>query len=185
MKKTSKRLSVLRNAVVWPTPIASEARQGFQDRARGKKGSQESLSTVVRRTTFPTPRTTGMCGGSRAAEQINQLFEDGAISEDERRSMRAGNGGQLNPDWTEFLMGWPIGWCSLKPMDPADYERWEAQAYSGRLWEDDPAELPGNAFIPRLTDEKAHRKERLMVLGNGQVPSCVCLAETILREVAV
>lgn len=32
---------------MWPTPCASEARQGFQNRQNGKKGSQESLSTVV------------------------------------------------------------------------------------------------------------------------------------------
>ena len=31
----------------WPSPIASEVRQGFQDRSRGMKGSQESLTTVV------------------------------------------------------------------------------------------------------------------------------------------
>ena len=31
----------------WPTVQASEARQGFQNRSRGMKGSQESLSTVV------------------------------------------------------------------------------------------------------------------------------------------
>lgn len=30
---------------IWATPIASESRQGFQDRSRGMKGSQESLST--------------------------------------------------------------------------------------------------------------------------------------------
>jgi hypothetical protein len=32
---------------MWPTPTASEARQGYQNRHNGKKGSQESLSTVV------------------------------------------------------------------------------------------------------------------------------------------
>jgi hypothetical protein len=38
----------LRNQVkMWPTPCASEARQGYQNRNNGKKGSQESLSTVV------------------------------------------------------------------------------------------------------------------------------------------
>jgi hypothetical protein len=31
----------------WPTVYASEVRQGFQDRSRGMKGSQESLTTVV------------------------------------------------------------------------------------------------------------------------------------------
>jgi hypothetical protein len=37
----------LAGVVMWPTPVSSEARQGFQDRSRGKKGSQESLTTVV------------------------------------------------------------------------------------------------------------------------------------------
>ena len=32
---------------MWPTPCASEARQGYQDRNNGKKGQQESLSTVA------------------------------------------------------------------------------------------------------------------------------------------
>jgi hypothetical protein len=32
---------------LWPTPCASEARQGYQNRNNGKKGSQESLSPVV------------------------------------------------------------------------------------------------------------------------------------------
>ena len=38
----------------WPSPVASEVRQGFQDRSRGMKGSQESLTTVVVKT-WPTP----------------------------------------------------------------------------------------------------------------------------------
>ena len=32
---------------MWPTPAASEGRQGYQDRTRGKKGSQKSLTTEV------------------------------------------------------------------------------------------------------------------------------------------
>jgi len=32
---------------MWPTPVAHEARLGYQDRSRGKKGTQESLTTVV------------------------------------------------------------------------------------------------------------------------------------------
>jgi hypothetical protein len=38
----------LRNQIHnWPSPVASEVRQGFQDRSKGMKGSQESLTTVV------------------------------------------------------------------------------------------------------------------------------------------
>ena len=31
----------------WPTPAASEVRQGYQKRSRGKKGNQKSLTTIV------------------------------------------------------------------------------------------------------------------------------------------
>lgn len=141
------------------------------------------MSTLKDAVKFPTPGTTGLSNGSGNCEKANQLFEEGVITDEERKSFRAGNGGQLNPDWVEWLMGWPIGWTRLSSMNPDDYERWMSQAMNGRLWEHDPAELPGSAFIPRITDEKEFRQQRLKALGNGQVPSCVCLAESILREV--
>src|SRR5690606_24638484 len=25
-------------------------------------------------------------------------------------------GGKIHPEWTEWLMGWPIGWTDLKPL---------------------------------------------------------------------
>lgn len=28
-------------------------------------------------------------------------------------------GGTLNPDWVEWLMGWPIGWTDLEPLETA------------------------------------------------------------------
>ena len=43
-----------RGSLSWPSPVASEVRQGFQDRSRGMKGSQESLTTVVVKS-WPTP----------------------------------------------------------------------------------------------------------------------------------
>lgn len=62
---------------------------------------------------FPTPRTKGLCGGSGNFEALKKLQELGTISDAERRSMAAGNGGALNPTWVEWLMGWPIGWTDL------------------------------------------------------------------------
>ena len=41
------RLTSASESLSWPSPVASEVRQGFQDRSRGMKGSQESLTTVV------------------------------------------------------------------------------------------------------------------------------------------
>jgi hypothetical protein len=41
------RLTKERGSSFWPSVVASEVRQGFQDRSRGMKGSQESLTTAV------------------------------------------------------------------------------------------------------------------------------------------
>ena len=93
----------------WPTPVHSEARQGLQIRREGKKGTQTSLSTAV--LTWPTPRTKGMRGGSGSWDLLNKN-----TTIEEARLMGAGNGGQLNPTWVEWLMGWPLGWTDLKPL---------------------------------------------------------------------
>jgi len=33
-------------------------------------------------------------------------------------------GGQLNPTWVEWLMGWPLGWTDLKPLEMDKYQQW-------------------------------------------------------------
>lgn len=33
-------------------------------------------------------------------------------------------GGKLNPDWVEWLMGWPIGWTDLKPLAMDRFAKW-------------------------------------------------------------
>ena len=49
----------------WPSPVASEVRQGFQDRSRGMKGSQESLTTVVIKQAGPAVPASSSTDGSR------------------------------------------------------------------------------------------------------------------------
>ncbi len=34
---------------------------------------------------------------------------------------------RLNPDWVEWLMGWPIGHTDLKPLETAKYQEWLQQ----------------------------------------------------------
>ena len=36
-------------------------------------------------------------------------------------------GGQLNPDWVEWLMGWPIGLTDLKPLATDRFRLWLSQ----------------------------------------------------------
>ena len=63
---------------------------------------------------WPTPTTgAGLCGGTGNYQQLKALEASGQITEEERRSMAAGNGGQLNPTWVEWFMGFPLGWTDL------------------------------------------------------------------------
>ena len=39
----------------------------------------------------------------------------------------AAAGGQLNPEWVEWLMGWPIGWTALKPLGTDKCQQWQQQ----------------------------------------------------------
>jgi hypothetical protein len=75
--KTGKGQRYLSDAVVdeqknWPSPVASEVRQGFQDRSRGMKGSQESLTTVVIKdaANWPTPNCMDVITPTRDLTQM-------------------------------------------------------------------------------------------------------------------
>jgi len=37
------------------------------------------------------------------------------------------SGGQLNPTWVEWLMGWPLGWTDLKPLETGKFQQWLQQ----------------------------------------------------------
>jgi hypothetical protein len=36
---------------------------------------------------------------------------------------------RLNPTFVEWLMGFPLGWVSLAPLESTSYERWATQSY--------------------------------------------------------
>lgn len=63
---------------------------------------------------WPRP-TTGapLCGGTYNFKQMETLRNKGVMTEEERRNLTNGNGGQSNPALMEWLMGFPIGWTDL------------------------------------------------------------------------
>ena len=71
---------------------------------------------------------------------------------------------QLNPDWVEWLMGWPVGWT-----DPECDRPWPFLPLGA-----DPADLPPTmpGYVPRTTTRRDSRAARIRALGNGQVPQC-------------
>lgn len=85
-------------------------------------------------------------------------------------------GGLLNPDWVEWLMGWPIFLASLEPMDKEKFDEWVTATTNGTWWANEPAD------VPRVAMGVKNRVPRLKAIGNGQVPACVARAWEFLTE---
>ena len=77
--------------------------------------------------------------------------------------------GQLNPDWVEWLMGWPIGWTSMESITELDWRDWSV----------DPAD---EGEVPRVATGIKNRVGRLKAIGNGQVPQVAAMAWKILTK---
>jgi hypothetical protein len=107
---------------MWPTPCASEARQGLQIRREGKKKSQQSLSTAV---VFATPQARDYRTGST----------DRWENPERSRNLNDQIGGQLNPSWVAWLMGWPIEWTACAASATDKFRQWCAShgIFSDRL----------------------------------------------------
>lgn len=119
------------------------------------------------RAMYPTPRTTSLCGGTGSFERVRELRRGGYLTDEEARAMTSTHG-RLNPDWVEWLMGWPVGHTDPDRDAEPDF----------RPLGDDPATLPRDAagYLPRVTDRLEHRVARIKALGNGQVPLCAAVA---------
>jgi len=92
---------------MWPTPTAHMAKE-----TNAPSEHNRNTPTLTAQVNWPTPRTKGMCGGSGSWDLLNKN-----TTKEEARQMGAGNGGKLNPMWVEWLMGWPLGWTDLKPLE--------------------------------------------------------------------
>ncbi len=112
----------------WPSPVASEVRQGFQDRSRGMKGSQESLTTVVIKS-WPTPnaadpRQGGSTQGARKSPNLSIAVHGPAVpaSSNTHGSHPVSSTSRLNARWVETLMGLPVGWTMPSCASPVTIE---------------------------------------------------------------
>ena len=100
---------------VWPTPRNCSAMAAtITPESAWNPKRFPNLETVVGQRMWPTPTHGKMAGGTGAFNKVQALYSDGKISDEERRSMQAGNGGKLNPTWVEWLMGFPLGWTDLE-----------------------------------------------------------------------
>lgn len=116
----ARRSPSLESAVVtWPTPTVCDN----YNRKGASKTSGDGLATAVKN--WPTP-VASMHKGSSPASLTRK---SGKSRENDRldHAVMASDGGALNPQWVEWLMGWPIGWTDLKPLETDKFLWWQQQ----------------------------------------------------------
>jgi len=106
-EKRNPNLETIVGQRLWPTPTSHMAKE-----TNAPSEHNRNTPTLTAQVNWPTPRTKGMCGGSGSWDLLNKN-----TTKEEARQMGAGNGGKLNPMWVEWLMGWPLGWTDLKPLE--------------------------------------------------------------------
>ena len=114
-------------AITWATPMANEARLGYQHRHEGAKGTQKSLTTQVVEAAAPwsTPRVTANGGrGFGTRERMARArLEDQACGTPSGTTQNCASAptakrGALAPEFVFWLMGFPAEWvsCALAAM---------------------------------------------------------------------
>lgn len=71
---------------------------------------------------WPTP-VASMAKGSSPGSLTRKSGRDRSRNRLDHAVM-ALHGGPLNPEWVEWLMGWPIGWTDLKPLGMGRFRQW-------------------------------------------------------------
>lgn len=103
----------------WPTPTVC----GNYNRKGASATSGDGLATAVR--TWPTP----CASASKGSSQASLTRKSGKSRENDRldHAVMSSGGGQLNPEWVEWLMGWPIGHTELKPLGTGRFQEFVQQ----------------------------------------------------------
>jgi site-specific DNA-cytosine methylase len=124
---------------LFPTPSASSYGSN-RGGAAGRVGqARHSLESMARHGMWPSPtRSDGTGGPGRSDRRTGG------------DNLRTAVGGRLSPDWTEWLMGMPVGWTDLGCDSPAQHD-----------WSAEP--------VPRTAPRDPTIRPRLTCIGNSLV----------------
>ena len=118
------------NPHLWATPTVmdhlparqEEALRRQYDKNRAGRTSHSTLREQVvyppPKVMWPTPAATDYKGSGKTGtlrDRLDYATERGATKT--RVYGEPATTGQLNPNWVEWLMGWPVGWSDLKQLE--------------------------------------------------------------------
>ncbi len=103
---------------MWPTPCVADAMGGRTSKG-SKRPGECGMAKMVKQ--WPTPSARDWRSGK--ASQMTLDRNSGPLNEVVTERDPQG-GGSLNPTWTEWLMGWPLGWTDCAPLATAGFRKW-------------------------------------------------------------
>lgn len=101
---------------LFPTPL-SGSREAYPNI---KMSGKPNLAMAVKM--YRTPTKNDSQNSTFPPSQVNRSSLVGQIMNEDTTKLE--DGGQLNPDWVEWLMGFPIGWTALKPLATRKFQKW-------------------------------------------------------------
>lgn len=120
---------------LWPTPTCGGGGQtlpeGTTPTGKTPEGRKQTVCLEryvqqVERKVWPTP-TVAMAKGSSGGALTRKT---GKSRENDRLDYAVegdAKNGRLNPTWVEWVMGWPLGWTELQPLETGKFHEWWRQ----------------------------------------------------------
>jgi hypothetical protein len=137
------RRALQKRKEMWPTPatkgyghaaegMVANLIQKIEDGIISKQEAEQMLSLPnlenhrTWKKKFPTPQASDCRDrGNLSNPSIQRRME---IGKQVNLSMCvSADSGKLNPMWVEWLMGWPLGWTDLRPLETDKYHLWQQQ----------------------------------------------------------
>jgi len=119
---------------LWPTPTCGGGGQtlpeGTTPQGKIPEGRKQTVCLEryvqqVGRKVWPTPTASAHKGWS---PNHNRADTDDRLDYTvELEASGSGTLGRLNPQFVEWLMGWPIGWTELQPLETDRFQEWQRQ----------------------------------------------------------
>ncbi len=173
----------LATAVRFPTPTCIDDGARFNRSPSAGASTRPTLGAMAKHGMWPTPTTQdGKNNGSGSQQARNTLPLNALVAR--KPAERAPDSAMqlqllshfvawvadgfpagprlLNPDWVEWLMGWPVGWTDLMAESVTTH----------------PLNIEPD--VSRVTGRRKLRAQRLRQTGNGQVPHCARAAFALL-----
>ena len=93
---------------LWPTPSATDHKGAGQSGSLRDRLDYAAERGATKSKIYPTPK------GSPSGPDYARMNRSGSGGDDLVTAVAREEHGQLNPEWVEWLMGFPLGWTDLE-----------------------------------------------------------------------